>query len=431
MLTEYVFSISQFALIFLSVCILFRCLRSMLREKTEPEIWAYLRVGHDALPVYHWESIIGRARSADVRVFGEGVGRLHAVLMRSDKGTWRVFDIFSRGGVWVNGERVPGFGTVLSHGDVINLGGSCVRFLDIDTKQRVKNESRRTEAGKLVNPALTLIELSLFQAFLLLQHTYTAPRESIIPIAVGYATVVVLEWCAYETMRLMGRQGFEIEILAFYLTTIGLSVAASSTPEDVYKQLLLIVASVLLFVIGGWWLRSLRRTCKTRIFFAIIAIGLLGLNIVTSESINGAKSWLSFGGYTFQPSELVKVFYIYVGAATLERLYRKNNLYSFIFFSVMCVGALALIGDFGTALIFFVTFLVISFMRSGSIATVVLAVSGAAMAGFLAISIKPYIARRFAIWGHAWEDIYDAGYQQTRANVVLTLYSRAMHFGRI
>ena len=415
MLTEYVFSISQFALIFLSVCILFRCLRSMLREKTEPEIWAYLRVGHDALPVYHWESIIGRARSADVRVFGEGVGRLHAVLMRSDKGTWRVFDIFSRGGVWVNGERVPGFGTVLSHGDVINLGGSCVRFLDIDTKQRVKNESRRTEAGKLVNPALTLIELSLFQAFLLLQHSYTAPRESIIPIAVGYATVVVLEWCAYETMRLMGRQGFEIEILAFYLTTIGLSVAASSTPEDVYKQLLLIVASVLLFVIGGWWLRSLRRTCKTRIFFAIIAIGLLGLNIVTSESINGAKSWLSFGGYTFQPSELVKVFYIYVGAATLERLYRKNNLYMFIGFSAVCVIALALIGDFGTALIFFISFLVISFMRSGSIATVFLAVTGAGMAGFLAVSVKPHIAQRFAIWGHVWEDVYNNGYQQTRA----------------
>ena len=76
---------------------------------------------------------------------------------------------------------------------------------------------------------------------------------------------------------------------------------------------------------------------------------------------------------------------------------------------------LALIGDFGTALIFFVTFLVISYMRSGSIATVFLAVSGAALAGFLAVTVKPYIAQRFATWGHAWEDVYGAGFQQTRA----------------
>ena len=54
-------------------------------------------------------------------------------------------------------------------------------------------------------------------------------------------------------------------------------------------------------------------------------------------------------------------------------------------------------------------------MRSGSIATVLLAVSGAGLAGVLATTIKPYIAQRFAIWGHVWEDIYDKGYQQTRA----------------
>ena len=39
----------------------------------------------------------------------------------------------------------------------------------------------------------------------------------------------------------------------------------------------------------------------------------------------------------------------------------------------------------------------------------------AGLAGFLAVSVKPYIAQRFATWGHAWEDIYDKGFQQTRA----------------
>ena len=77
--------------------------------------------------------------------------------------------------------------------------------------------------------------------------------------------------------------------------------------------------------------------------------------------------------------------------------------------------ALALIGDFGTALVFFVCFLIISYLRSGSIATSMLAITGAVLAGFLAVSARPYIAQRFASWGHVWEDIYDKGFQQTRA----------------
>jgi len=170
-----------------------------------------------------------------------------------------------------------------------------------------------------------------------------------------------------------------------------------------------------LFLISGWWLRNLRRTAPARGLFAVLAVGLLALNVLTSEEIYGARNWLEFGGYSFQPSEFVKAAYIYVGASTLDRLYRKRNLFVFIAFSAICVVALALMGDFGTALIFFVSFLVISFMRSGSLATVLLAVSGAGLAGFLAVSVKPYIAERFAIWGHVWEDVYDRGYQQVRA----------------
>ena len=87
----------------------------------------------------------------------------------------------------------------------------------------------------------------------------------------------------------------------------------------------------------------------------------------------------------------------------------------YIVFSAVCVGALALMGDFGTALVFFATFLVISFMRSGNFATVGLALTGAGLAGFLALSVKPHIAARFATWGHVWADVNGTGYQQTRA----------------
>ena len=411
----YTLAASKAILILLSFAILLRCLRSMLREEYDPETWAYLRYGRDRLPVQHWEVIIGRSPDADVYIPEREIARSHAILRRNDLGQWRVYDVFSRGGVWVNNVFVDDDGTEIVSGDILNLNGICVRFEDLSMEKRERLESKRSGVGRRYSPSLTLLMLTAFQFFLLLQHSFYAKPETLPDIALGFGSLIVMEWSCFNAMRIINRAGFEIETLAFYLSSLGMSVAASSTPEDMYKQILLTLAGVVLFLICGWWQRSLQRTASTRILVALGALLLLGINVVASDVVLGARNWLEFWGFSFQPSEIVKVGYVYVGAATLDRLFRRNNLYVFIGFSAICVMALALIGDFGTALVFFVCFLVISFMRSGSIATVMLAVTGAGLAGFLAVSARPYIAQRFASWGHVWEDIYDKGFQQTRA----------------
>ncbi|MFQ7738425.1 MAG: FtsW/RodA/SpoVE family cell cycle protein, partial [Emergencia timonensis] len=92
----------------------------------------------------------------------------------------------------------------------------------------------------------------------------------------------------------------------------------------------------------------------------------------------------------------------------------KNSLI-FMIFSGFCFCCLALMGDFGTALIFFVTFLVISFLRSGDFTKLILIVGVAFVGGLMVLKFKSYIAERFASWGHAWDyaDV-GSGFQQTR-----------------
>ena len=216
-------------------------------------------------------------------------------------------------------------------------------------------------------------------------------------------------------MRSIRRTGFEVETIAFFLSTIGLSVIATSVPSEMFRQMIIVFAGVVSFFLLGAWLRDLDRTKTMRLPAAVGAVLLLAAVLVLGREQYGAKNWIFIGSMSLQPSEFVKVAYIYVGAATLDRLFSTKNLIVFIGFSAVCVMALALMSDFGTALIFFVTFLVISFMRSGSIATVALAVTGAGMAGFLMLRMKAHVARRFAAWGHVWEDVYDTGYQQTHA----------------
>ena len=408
-------TLSKYLLIPLSLAIMLRCIRSMLSSGYESETWATARFGRESVPVTHWENLIGRSRAADIWLEREDVGRLQAVLRRFDDGSWRLYDVFGRGGVWVDGQGAGPDGLSVRDESVIRLGNTRLRLQNMSEEKRGTLEKKRTAAGKRVSPALTLLELTIFELLLLFQHLLLGPEERAVQITLGFAVLALLQWACYYAMRLIGRSGFEVETIAFYLSAIGVSVTASAAPQDMFRQSLLILAAFVLFVLLGLWLRDLRRVERTRTLAAVLALGLLALNILTSDSVNGAKSWLQIAGFSFQPSELVKVAYLYAGASTLEKLFRRRNLYSFIVFSAVCVGALALIGDFGSALVFFLCFLVISFLRSGSVATVLLAVSGAAMAGFLAVSVKPYIARRFATWGHVWEDVYGAGYQQTRA----------------
>ncbi|MBQ9687390.1 MAG: FtsW/RodA/SpoVE family cell cycle protein [Oscillospiraceae bacterium] len=408
-------ALSKYVLIILSLVLIIRCIRSMLSDRYEPEIWAYLRYGETTYTLTHWETIIGRSLNADVRVVSPGVGRVHAVLRRNDKGRWRVYDIFSKGGVWIKSVKAGPEGLPVENGDVINVGGEKLRFREVTLSKREKLESKRTVAGLGISPAVTLLELTVFQLCLLLQHYFSAEGDTLRAIALAFVALIALEWICYNAMRVINRSGFEIETLAFYLTSIGMSVVASSAPEDMFKQILLTIAAVVLFVLLGWWLRKLDRAMSARFSVAVISVLLMLVNIVFSDALLGARNWLNFAGFSFQPSELVKVGYIYVGASTLDKLFRRRNLYMFILFSTFCVVSLALIGDFGTAFIFFVTFLVISFLRSGSVATVLLAVTGAGLAGFLAVSVRPYIARRFSTWGHVWDDVYGAGFQQSRA----------------
>ena len=93
----------------------------------------------------------------------------------------------------------------------------------------------------------------------------------------------------------------------------------------------------------------------------------------------------------------------------------KKNLIELIVFSVVCVGLLAFMGDFGTALIFFITFLLIAFMRSGDFRTVILAVASAVFGVVLVLSYKPYVADRFKTWRHVWEYTATGGFQQATA----------------
>jgi hypothetical protein len=61
----------------------------------------------------------------------------------------------------------------------------------------------------------------------------------------------------------MRRVAFEVETLAFFLSTLGLAVVATSAPENLYKEHALIAAGLGLYYLLGWFLRDLTRAVRS------------------------------------------------------------------------------------------------------------------------------------------------------------------------
>ena len=190
---------------------------------------------------------------------------------------------------------------------------------------------------------------------------------------------------------------------------------ARQSLHSAYVQLIAAAVGMVVFCALIKFIENPDRIGQWRLIIMIAAVGFLAINIVFGKVTNGSANWIKLGAITIQPSEFVKIAYIFVGASTLDRLQTKQNLIEFIIFSMICVGALALMGDFGTALIFFVSFLLISFVRSGDFKTLILALAGAGFAGIIVLRFKAYVLDRFKAWRHVWQHTQDAGgYQQAR-----------------
>jgi len=395
----------------LALVILGRCARSLLLFEKEPEIWAWLQGPNETrLAVTHWETLLGRSKSCDVVLDYPTISRSHAVLTRYDDGSWTISDVGSKGGILVNGKAVSM--EVVEFGDVISLGGIEFRLLPITRKQEVIQASVRTRAGGEIRPGLTLFRLSLFQLLTAFQLSLEDASTMIFP---AFLILMAAQWGLFAFTRAVKRTGFEVETIAFFLTTLGLAVIASDDPGELGKQLICIGAGLAVYLIICWALRDLERAKKLRYLAAAGSLALLAFNLVFGVEQYGAKNWIFIGGVSFQPSELVKLCFLFVGASSLHRIMTKRNMFLFIAYSAVICLCLVLMNDFGTALIFFAAFLVIAYMRSGSFATIALALSAVGMAGVMAVRFKPHILNRFSAWGHVWENALTTGYQQTRA----------------
>ena len=400
----------RYAMLGIVLFVVIRMLVALFCKKTTDPVRAKLvnSITGEGLPLYDREVSLGRNKKCDIVLPFETISRLHAVIAYRNKG-FVIFDTFSKTGVTVNGEKINGKAHIYD-GDIVGMGG-----LEYTLKEaRYKYIKDKSGAAGRASYGVVLILIALFNIFSMVLNI-SPDSELNGQIVLVYLGFIALQWIYFVFASFVMRiNNFELEMIGFLFASVGLAIVGSMYPETVIKQFLAIVLGVVLYCVLLMFMRFVSTVKTLRWMVAFGAIGLLGVTLAIAEPTNGALSWLSLGGISIQPSELVKVAFIFAGAVTLEKLQSIRHLTMYIVFAAICVGELFLMYDFGAALIFFFTFIVIAFMRSGDVRTLLLICMVAALGAGLILVFKPYVANRFSTYLHVWEYMDEGGFQQTR-----------------
>lgn len=235
-------------------------------------------------------------------------------------------------------------------------------------------------------------------------------------ILVFYLAQVVFFSCYLFIYRLFYRNVSRLLVNNMcLLLSIGLIMLTRLSFERAMKQFVIIAAAALAtwvipFVIDRVWQLS-----KIPWVYGIGGLILLGVVCIAGTSSYGAQLSIGYGGYAFQPTEFVKISFVFF---TATMFYRSTSFKTVLWATVVAalhVLILVLSKDLGSALIFFVTYIFMLFVATGKWLYLLTGAAGGTLSAMLAYQIFGHVRIRVLAWMNPWSDIAGRGYQITQS----------------
>lgn len=199
------------------------------------------------------------------------------------------------------------------------------------------------------------------------------------------------------------------------LLATGFLILTRLNPEEAMRQFAVAAFSAALtlgipFVIDRVW-----QLVKFPYFYGGLGIVLLAAVRFAGNTSFGAQLSLTVGGYSVQPSEFVKISFVFFVAA----MYYRSTEFKTVTFTTVIAAAHVLIlvisRDLGSALIYFVTYIVMLFAATSNLLYLTAGIGSGTAAALLAAQLFPHVKRRVQAWADPWSDVDNVGYQAAQA----------------
>lgn len=195
------------------------------------------------------------------------------------------------------------------------------------------------------------------------------------------------------------------------LLTIGFIMLARLNFKSSIRQFIMVaVVSMLSLIVP--FLMSRYDTWKSFTWiYCFVGIGLLTAVLLLGDKSKGAYLALKIGGFQFQPSEFVKIIFVFFVAGMLA----KSTSFKHIVLSAIMAGLhviiLVLSTDLGSALIYFMIYVFMVYVGTHKARYLVLGFAGFSVASLIAYKLFSHVQTRVVAWEDPWSTISGAGYQ--------------------
>lgn len=195
------------------------------------------------------------------------------------------------------------------------------------------------------------------------------------------------------------------------LSCIGFIILTRLSYGKALRQFFIVTASIIVGMIIPYLIRKFRFLKDFMWLYAAAGICALGIVLTLGSVTHGSKISFSVAGVTFQPSELVKILFVFFIASALHE---KSNFLRVLLTAVLAglhVLILVVSKDLGSALIFFIVYVLMVYIATGKEIYLLAGAVGGSGAAVIAYNIFSHVRVRVQAWKDPWSCIDDAGFQ--------------------
>ncbi len=199
------------------------------------------------------------------------------------------------------------------------------------------------------------------------------------------------------------------------LLSVGFVILTRLSFEKAIKQFFIVTVSIVAGMLIPYFIHKLKFLKGLIWVYAAVGIIALGIVLVLGAVTYGSKISYSIAGVTFQPSEFVKIVFVFFLASAL---YESHDLPRVILTAVLAgIHVLILVAsrDLGSALIFFIVYVMMVFIATSKWIYLFLGSAGGCCAAMLAYQFFSHVRVRVQAWKDPFSCIDDAGYQITQS----------------
>ena len=231
--------------------------------------------------------------------------------------------------------------------------------------------------------------------------------------------------CSYIALSLFGL------VMVYSASTYYALARTGSSETYLMKQIVFIILGILALGAVIFFGDMVLKSKKWMIGFGIFQLALLIIVLFTEER-GGARSWINVGGFNVQPSEIAKLYIIWISSYVYSELKEEQDFWKYIriplAITAVILGFVILQPDMGTAMI--IALIAIGmFVSTGYYKYGMPALGGLLAAGYLftylpksflsKLPIKPYQINRLVSFHNPWEDRTVTGWQSIQGLIGL------------